>query len=178
MPPSAYRSGGKGIDIRYVVRDTEFGTLLVASTPRGVCAVALGDSADTLESPISAKEFPEAHRRQVTRGGTTDDDRFLGWIDAILAHLNGRQARLSVPTDVAATAFQRRVWRELQRIPYGETRTYPTLRRRSAGRPPFGRSRRRVPRIPWRSSCPVTGSCRSRTDQGVTGGARRGKSCS
>ena len=113
--------------------DTEFGMLLVASTPRGVCAVALGDSADALESNL-AKEFPEAHRRQVTRGGTTDDDRFLGWIDAILAHLNGRQARLSVPTDVAATAFQRRVWRELQRIPHGETRTYSDIAK-AIGRP-------------------------------------------
>jgi AraC family transcriptional regulator of adaptative response/methylated-DNA-[protein]-cysteine methyltransferase len=123
MAPSTYRNGGRGIDIRYVVRDTEFGRLLVASTARGVCAVALGDSADALASNL-ATEFPEARRRQVARGGSTDDDRFPGWIDAILAHVNGRQARLSVPTDVAATAFQRRVWRELQRIPHGETRTY------------------------------------------------------
>lgn len=133
MPPSAYRSGGKGTDIRYVVRGTEFGMLLVASTPRGVCAVALGDSADTLVANL-AKEFPEAHRRQVARGGTTDGDRFLGWIDAILAHLNGRRARLSVPTDVAATAFQRRVWRELQRIPHGATRTYSDIAK-AIGRP-------------------------------------------
>jgi AraC family transcriptional regulator, regulatory protein of adaptative response / methylated-DNA-[protein]-cysteine methyltransferase len=138
MAASAYRNGGRGTDIRYAFRKTEFGVLMVASTPRGLCAVAIGDTAATLESDL-AREFPLAHRRQVTTRRTADDERFLGWIEAILAHLAGRQPRISVPADVAATAFQRRVWRALQRIPYGETRTYGAIAK-SIGQPGSARA--------------------------------------
>ncbi|HYN10952.1 MAG TPA: methylated-DNA--[protein]-cysteine S-methyltransferase [Vicinamibacterales bacterium] len=138
MPASAYRNGGRGADIHYAFRETEFGVLMVATTPRGLCAVAIGDSAPALESNLE-REFPLANRRQVTARRTADDERFLGWIDAILSHLAGRQPRLSVPADVAATAFQRRVWRALQRIPYGETRTYAAVAK-SIGQPGSARA--------------------------------------
>jgi AraC family transcriptional regulator of adaptative response/methylated-DNA-[protein]-cysteine methyltransferase len=126
MPASAYRNGGKGVDIRYAFRQTELGTLMVASTTRGLCAVELGDRPATLEANL-AREFPHARRRQVTGRGGREDQQFLGWIDAILEHLAGRQPRLALPSDVAATAFQRRVWRALQHIPYGETSTYSAI---------------------------------------------------
>lgn len=138
MAPSAYRSGGRGADIRYAIRETEFGLLLVASTTRGICAVTLGDSAATLESRL-AREFPEATRRRVDGPGVKTDDPFLDWIDAIVAHVSGRQPQLTVPTDVAATAFQRRVWRALQQIPYGETRTYSEVAR-TIGQPTAARA--------------------------------------
>jgi AraC family transcriptional regulator of adaptative response/methylated-DNA-[protein]-cysteine methyltransferase len=138
MAPSAYRSGGRGADIRYAIRETEFGMLLVASTVRGICAVELGHSADALESRV-AGEFPQAARRRVDGAGAKDDGRFLGWIDAIVAHVSGRQPRLALPTDVAATAFQRRVWRALQQIPYGETRTYAEVAK-AIGQPKAARA--------------------------------------
>jgi AraC family transcriptional regulator of adaptative response/methylated-DNA-[protein]-cysteine methyltransferase len=138
MAPSTYRSGGRGAEIRYALRETEFGVLLVASTVRGICAVELGDSADALESKL-AREFPEATRRRVDARGAKADERFLGWIDAMLEHVSGRQPRLPVPTDVAATAFQRRVWRALQQIPYGETRTYAEVAK-AIGQPKAARA--------------------------------------
>jgi AraC family transcriptional regulator of adaptative response/methylated-DNA-[protein]-cysteine methyltransferase len=138
MAASAYRNGGQGAEIRYAFRDTEFGTLIVASTTRGLCAVALGYSPAALESSL-AREFPLASRRQVTTRRTAADGQFLGWIDAILAHLAGRLPRLSVPSDVAATAFQRQVWRALRRIPYGHTRTYAAVAK-SIGQPGSARA--------------------------------------
>lgn len=138
MAPSAYQSGGRGADIRYAIRQTDFGLLLVASTARGICAVTLGDSAATLESALG-REFPEAKRRRIDGRGANNDERFLGWIDTILAQVSGRQPRVTVPTDVAATAFQRRVWRALQQIPYGETRTYAEVAK-AIGRPNAARA--------------------------------------
>jgi AraC family transcriptional regulator, regulatory protein of adaptative response / methylated-DNA-[protein]-cysteine methyltransferase len=133
MAPSAYQKGGHGIEIRYSIRDTEFGALLVASTPRGVCRVALGDSPAALASDL-AREFPHASRRDVTAAKIPGDGSFLEWIDAILAGLDGRPSEVPVPIDVAATAFQRRVWRALQQIPYGQTRTYSAIAK-SIGKP-------------------------------------------
>ena len=53
-----------------------------------------------------------------------------GWVTAILAYLDGREPDLALPLDIRATAFQRRVWQELQKIPFGQTRTYGEIARR------------------------------------------------
>ena len=116
MTPSTYRRGGAGMNIRYSIVDSSLGRLLVASTPRGVCAVAMGSSDAELERALT-REYPAA---------TIAADR--GWLakatESILAHLVGRQPRLDLPLDVQATAFQWQVWQALAAIPYGETRTY------------------------------------------------------
>jgi AraC family transcriptional regulator of adaptative response/methylated-DNA-[protein]-cysteine methyltransferase len=56
------------------------------------------------------------------------------WVRTIVDHLRGREPHLDLPTDVQATAFQRRVWEELRRIPYGSTRTYSQVAN-AIGRP-------------------------------------------
>ncbi|MGA2719851.1 MAG: methylated-DNA--[protein]-cysteine S-methyltransferase, partial [Candidatus Acidiferrales bacterium] len=53
--------------------------------------------------------------------------RLRGWLETVLQHLRGKEPHLDLPTDVQATAFQRRVWEELRRIPYGSTRTYTEI---------------------------------------------------
>jgi len=121
MTPGAYRRGGKGVHIRYLTTPTSLGRLLVAATDRGVCAVMLGDDDAMLDDALDA-EYPQATRTRV-RGRSGDDD-LRGWIAAVAAHLEGAERDLAVPIDVAGTPFQQRVWGALQRIPYGETRSY------------------------------------------------------
>jgi len=116
MTPATYRCGGSGMKIFYTIVDCYLGRLMVAATKRGICAVCLADEDITLETFL-ASEFPVA---EITRDGA----HFASWIDAILTHLNGKQPHLDLPLDVQATAFQMRVWEELRKIPYGETRTY------------------------------------------------------
>ena len=119
MTPATYRGGGVGMHIDYVIARTSLGALLVAATERGVCAVTLGDDATTLESAL-AKEYPAATRERVTAPSSS-----LGaWVAEIVAGLDGERARPDVPLDLQASAFQWKVWRELQNIPFGETRTY------------------------------------------------------
>lgn len=116
MTPAAYRHGGRGMHIRYTVADSPLGRLLVGATERGVCAVQLGESDRILETALR-DEYPRASLER--------DDSPLGkWVRAILDHLRGQSARLDLPIDVQATAFEWRVWKALQQIPYGRTRSY------------------------------------------------------
>jgi AraC family transcriptional regulator of adaptative response/methylated-DNA-[protein]-cysteine methyltransferase len=117
MTPATYARGGVGVDIVFVTAPTTLGRLLVAATERGVCRVMLGDNAAALEADLRA-EFDAARVRQ-EKGG-----RLEGFVEAILSYLEGREPHLDLPLDIRATAFQRRVWQELQRIPFGQTRTY------------------------------------------------------
>jgi AraC family transcriptional regulator of adaptative response/methylated-DNA-[protein]-cysteine methyltransferase len=117
MTPATYARGGAGVDISFVTVPTFLGRLLVAATGRGVCRVMLGATAATLEADLR-REFDAASVRLETGG------RLEGCVDAILSYLEGREPHLELPLDIRATAFQRRVWQELQQIPFGETRTY------------------------------------------------------
>lgn len=124
MTPGAYRRGGKGVHIRYLTTKTVVGRLLVAATERGVCAVTLGDDDATLEIILNS-EYPEATFSRV-RGNTGNDD-LRRWAAVIASYLEGADRDLAVPLDVAGTPFQQRVWSELRRIPYGETRSYTNI---------------------------------------------------
>lgn len=126
MTPGTYRRGGKGMTISYTTTDTPFGLILVAATERGVSAVYFGEDERKLEGALK-KEYPRATLQR-------DDSVLKNWVGPILDHLRGRTMRMDLPTDVQATAFQRRVWDELRKIPYGTTRTYTEVAR-SIGKP-------------------------------------------
>ncbi len=116
MTPHTYRNGGTGMQVRYATAACSLGRLLVAATKRGICAVKLGDSDAELER-LLRDEFGCA---DLGRDHADLDE----WVGAVLAHLEGQNPHLELPLDIRATAFQRQVWQALQRIPYGETRTY------------------------------------------------------
>jgi AraC family transcriptional regulator of adaptative response/methylated-DNA-[protein]-cysteine methyltransferase len=116
MTPASYRAGGAGTTITFTVTDSPLGALLVAVTERGLCKVDLADDAITAEWALS-NEFHQAEIRR-------DDDALAPIVAEVLARIDGRRPARELPLDVRGTAFQRRVWEELQRIPLGETRTY------------------------------------------------------
>jgi len=121
MTLGAYRRRGVGVTIHYTVVRTSLGLLLVAVTERGICSVALGDDEATLVASLRA-EYPAAELARATDA----DDRL---VDAVVAHVEGRARTSDVPLDVQATAFQWQVWRALQRIPEGATRSYQEIAR-------------------------------------------------
>ena len=122
MTPATYARGGAGADVAFAVVPCSLGRLLVAATPRGVCRVSLGDDAAALAAGLAA-EFPAARIRK-------DRSTLEEAVSAILAYLDGSEPSLALPLDIRATAFQRRVWQALQRIPYGQTRSYADVARR------------------------------------------------
>jgi AraC family transcriptional regulator of adaptative response/methylated-DNA-[protein]-cysteine methyltransferase len=116
MSLSLYRRGGAGMVIGYSTVASPLGQLLVGATANGVCAVKLGDSEAALVRDLR-REYPAADIRANQQARTE-------WVKAILQHLRGAEPSLELPIDVQATAFQWKVWRALQQIPYGETRAY------------------------------------------------------
>lgn len=122
MTPALYRRGGRGVAVRYAIVRSPLGRLLVAGTERGVCAVKLGDDEGGLEDDLR-REYPLATVEP------DDSGSLSAWVTAIVEHLAGRRPHLDLPLDVQATAFQWKVWRYLQAIPYGETRAYADVAR-------------------------------------------------
>jgi AraC family transcriptional regulator of adaptative response/methylated-DNA-[protein]-cysteine methyltransferase len=122
MTPGTFRRGGTGTTIRYALAGSTSGRLLVAATDRGICAVRLGDDDEEMAAALR-RDYPQAAVEPVAAGDPLQD-----WVDAILASMSAagpsRAALQSLPLDVRATAFEWRVWRELQRIPRGATRSY------------------------------------------------------
>lgn len=127
MTPSAWRAGGRGETIRWAVAGTDLGTLLVAATARGICRVAF--EADPTEL---ARRFPNA---AIEPGG----ERMHALVEEAVAFVTEPGRAMTLPLDVRGTAFQEAVWRELARVPAGETLSYAALAAR-AGRPGAARA--------------------------------------
>jgi AraC family transcriptional regulator of adaptative response/methylated-DNA-[protein]-cysteine methyltransferase len=130
MTPARYRAGGAGEEIRWSIVDTVLGRALVATTARGICTIELGNGESGNGEPGEdaalirrlRDEFPQAQLQQVDAGR----DEFLApRVRAVAEALAGGRAQ--VPVDLIGTAFQKRVWDALMRIPVGETRSYAEL---------------------------------------------------
>jgi len=122
MTPATYRKGGAGAVISYASARTQLGRLLVAATEKGICAVMLGEKEEALAADLKSQYAAAEIRHEQKRLGP--------WLEALVAHLKGKLPDLHLPLDLRATSFQWRVWRELQRIPYGTTATYRAIAQR------------------------------------------------
>ena len=115
MTPSAWAAGGKGVTIRWAVVETSLGEMLVAATDKGVCRLSFNEA----EADLRAR-FPKADLAQ-------GDAPFANLLAQVIAAVEAPGDFSHIPVDVKGTAFQEAVWRELQRIPPGETRSYAQI---------------------------------------------------
>ncbi len=116
MSPGAFRRGGAGLRIEYTIVRCPLGRLLVGATERGICAVCMGDSDAAVKAALS-EDYPSADLHR-------NDEGLHKWVAALRNYFSGQEFDLNLPVDVQATAFQSRVWKEIQSIPYGSTTTY------------------------------------------------------
>ena len=116
MEPAKYRRGAVAAPIRYTCTDSSLGRLLIAATDKGICSIQFADSDEELEQGLK-QEFPFAMRRR-------DDEGMSDLAGNLMRHMSGAEVMPSLPLDIQATAFQRRVWSYLQSIGFGETRSY------------------------------------------------------
>jgi AraC family transcriptional regulator of adaptative response/methylated-DNA-[protein]-cysteine methyltransferase len=131
MTPSTYRGGGEGARIRFAIGECSLGSILVAATDKGICAILLGDDAAALLRDLEDR-FPKAQ----LIGGDAGFEKLL----AQVAGLVEAPARgLDLPLDLRGTAFQHRVWQALRKIRPGTTVSYSELARR-LGRPGSARA--------------------------------------
>ena len=115
MTPSAWRDGGRGETIRYVIADSPLGPLLIAATSKGICRLTFAEDESALR-----RRFPNADIR-------ADDGTIAAWVEGALKAIHTPDEAPEVPVDVRGTAFQEAVWRELRKIPLGQTRSYADI---------------------------------------------------
>ncbi len=119
MTPSDYRAGGANARIRFAVGECSLGSVLVAASDRGVCAVLLGDDPDALARDLQ-DQFPRAD----LIGG---DRQFEQIVARVVGFIEAPALGLDLPLDVRGTAFQQRVWQALRKIPSGATVSYADI---------------------------------------------------
>ncbi|MFN0298890.1 MAG: bifunctional DNA-binding transcriptional regulator/O6-methylguanine-DNA methyltransferase Ada [Burkholderiales bacterium] len=122
MTPTAYRSGGTDTTIRFAIGDCSLGSILVAASERGVCAILMGDDPAGLARDLQDR-FPRAN----LIGG---DAGFEQRVAKVVAMVEAPRVGLDLPLDVRGTAFQQRVWQALREIPAGSRQSYTDIARR------------------------------------------------
>lgn len=119
MTPTVYRSGGTDAEIRFAIGECSLGSILVASSELGVCAIMLGDDPEALARDLQDR-FPRAR----LIGG---DAEFEKLVSQVVGFVEVPALGLDLPLDVRGTAFQQRVWRALREIPAGKTASYTDI---------------------------------------------------
>ncbi len=135
MTPTRFRAGGVGERIRFGVGECSLGSILVAATERGICAISLGDDPDRLLRALQ-DNFPHAE----LVGG---DAKFERWMAQVIGFVEAPQPTFDLQLDVRGTAFQQRVWQALCEIPPGSTVSYSDIAKRM-GAPQAARAVARV----------------------------------
>jgi AraC family transcriptional regulator of adaptative response/methylated-DNA-[protein]-cysteine methyltransferase len=119
MKPTAFRRGGRGATIQFSIAKCSLGSILVAATGVGICAITLGDDPATL--------IDDLHHRFPNANFTDADETFKKQITEVTAFVERPAIGLDLPLDIQGTAFQQRVWQELRKIPCGQTSTYSKI---------------------------------------------------
>jgi AraC family transcriptional regulator of adaptative response/methylated-DNA-[protein]-cysteine methyltransferase len=122
MTPTDYRAGGARAQIRFAVGECSLGSILVAKSAKGVCAILLGDDPDQLARDLQDR-FPRANLIGA-------DAEFEKLVAKIVGFVEAPAMGLDLPLDVRGTAFQQRVWQALRKIPVGSTASYADIAQR------------------------------------------------
>ncbi|MGH6835129.1 MAG: bifunctional DNA-binding transcriptional regulator/O6-methylguanine-DNA methyltransferase Ada [Methylocella sp.] len=122
MTPTDYRAGGANTGVRFAIGECSLGSILVASTEKGVCAILMGDDPDALARDLQHR-FPLAE----LIGGDAD---FEALIAKVVGFVEAPAMGLDLPLDVRGTVFQQRVWQALRAIPAGSTASYTDIAKR------------------------------------------------
>ena len=131
MTPGQYRNGGKGEQIRFALGECQLGTVLVAASDKGICAIDLGEEPDQLLTRLQDR-FDKA---ELVPG----DDGFNRWVAHVVGFLDQPEKGLDLPLDIRGTAFQQQVWQALRTIPLGSKISYAELAEK-IGRPSASRA--------------------------------------
>jgi AraC family transcriptional regulator of adaptative response/methylated-DNA-[protein]-cysteine methyltransferase len=119
MTPTEYRAGGARAEITFAVGECSLGSILVARSAKGVCAILLGDDPEALVRDLQDR-FPRA----TLLGG---DAAFERTVARVVGLIEAPALGLDLPLDVRGTAFQQRVWQALRAIPAGSTASYAEI---------------------------------------------------
>ena len=171
MTPTAARRGGQGAVIRFAVGEASLGSVLVAATDKGVCAIMLGDEPGAL-----VRELQDRFPRAKLVGG---DENFERTVAEVVGLVEAPGQNFDLPLDIRGTAFQQKVWQALRAIPAGATATYAEIAKPSAAPRRCARSPRPAAPIRSRSRSPAIGWCApTAASRAIAGASSASASCS
>lgn len=119
MTPTKFRAGGANAEIRFAIGEFSLGSILVASSDRGVCAILIGDDPAALARDLQ-DQFPQAN----LIGG---EPGYEDLVAKVVGFVEEPRIGLDLPLDIRGTTFQQRVWKALQQIPAGSTASYADI---------------------------------------------------
>lgn len=119
VEPSQSKAGATDVKIQFAIAQSSLGSVLIAATDRGICAIEFGDTPEALTARLQSR-FPNAQWRE-------PDATFSSWVAAVIAAIETPDRGLNLPLDLQGTAFQQRVWKALQTIPPGTTASYTAI---------------------------------------------------
>jgi AraC family transcriptional regulator of adaptative response/methylated-DNA-[protein]-cysteine methyltransferase len=122
MKPTDFRAGGRNAQIRFAIGESSLGSILVAQSARGICAISIGDDPEAMVRDLQDR-FPQAQLIGADR-------EFEKLVAQVVGFVEAPRIGLDLPLDVRGTAFQQRVWRALRKIPAGKTVSYTDIARR------------------------------------------------
>ena len=118
-PIASAHAGGR---IRFTVGTCAFGSVLVARSAQGLCAILFGDDAYVLAQDLQ-RRFP-------TSKLSRDDEGLSHEIAEVAAFVEAPATGIKLPLDLRGTDFQQRVWRALRDIEAGTTASYAQIAQR------------------------------------------------
>jgi AraC family transcriptional regulator of adaptative response/methylated-DNA-[protein]-cysteine methyltransferase len=110
------------ITLQFGFAASSLGAVVVARSPKGICAILLADQRRELLGELR-ETFPSAELVEDAAGLAPTLARVVRFVETTAAGLD-------LPLDVHGTEFQRRVWRALRSIPAGETASYSDIARK------------------------------------------------
>jgi AraC family transcriptional regulator of adaptative response/methylated-DNA-[protein]-cysteine methyltransferase len=119
MTPTDYRAGGAETEMHFAVGECSLGSILVARSAKGVCAILLGD-----DPAVLVRDLEDRFPRATLVGG---DTAFEQVVAKVVGFVERPALGLDLPLDVRGTAFQQRVWQALREIPAGSTASYTEI---------------------------------------------------
>lgn len=122
MTPTTYRAGGLDMVMHFAIAESSLGAVLIAQSPRGVCAILMGDDPEALVRDLQDR-FPKAE----LIGG---DAGFEALVAKVVGFIEAPALGLDLPLDIRGTAFQQRVWQALREVPAGSTASYTEIAER------------------------------------------------
>ena len=117
MTPGEYKNDGQNLQMLYSFSETPFGTILIASTPKGICHLSFIDNKKKALDELRSK-----WKNASFREGIDSQQK-----NVFSVFIEGKEDLKKIQLHLKGTDFQLKVWEDLLKIPAGHVSSYKTV---------------------------------------------------